>query len=325
MSRYDTKRNSMLDLLRFISCLFVVLIHCPVPGLPGTAIITFGRYAVPFFLMISGWYLFSYDQNIILGKAKKQLRGTVKLIGVFFAVYFVTNSLCGIIECGAPFEWIKSYSSLPTLLYWLLFNRALFLGSSAYYIFMMLYIYIIIIFWKKYNLPNYMVYVAPILVIINIICGEYTGVPWYMYGNFLFTGIPCFAVGYLLHQYKDKIFGISIIKWMSLFVLGVVSAYVEAYVTKTAYCHLGSILMAGSLLVISVRSNISYPSRITQLLHSYATNIFIIHCGIRDVVKAVFARLDISCSEYLLPFVVIAISIVICIAYDKVKDLIVKV
>lgn len=122
MSRYGTKRNSMLDLLRFISCLFVVLIHCPLPGLLGTAIITFGRYAVPFFLMISGWYLFSYDQNIILGKAKKQLRGTVKLIGVFFAVYLLTNSLCGIIKYGVPFEWIKNYSNFTTVLWWLLFN-----------------------------------------------------------------------------------------------------------------------------------------------------------------------------------------------------------
>ena len=70
MSRYGSKRNSLLDLLRFISCLFVVLIHCPLPGFLGTAIITFGRYAVPFFLMISGYYLFSDNRNVVLRKAK---------------------------------------------------------------------------------------------------------------------------------------------------------------------------------------------------------------------------------------------------------------
>ena len=320
MSSHSAQRNSLLDLLRFISCLFVVLIHCPLPGILGTAIIAFGRYAVPLFLMISGWYLFSHDRNIVLKRSIKQLSGVVKLIGIFFVVYLITNSLCGIIECGAAFGWIKNYSNVTTLVHWLLFNRAVFLGSTAYYIFMVLYTYVIILFWAKYNLPKYMVYGAPVLILINIICGEYTDLPWFTYGNFLFTGIPCFAIGYLLHQYKDKLIRFSLGKFMCLFVLGVLSVYFEAYATKTAYCYFGSILMAGSLLMISVRSNIHYPPCITQVLHRYATIIFIIHCGIRDVVKAAFLRFGISCSEYLFPFVVIAISLSTCILYDKVKN-----
>lgn len=275
MSNYGTKRNSLLDLLRFISCLFVVLIHCPLPGFVGTAIITFGRYAVPFFLMISGWYLFSCNRNVVLGKSIKQLRGTLKLIGAFFVSYLIMNSLAGIIEYGTPFAWIQNYSNFTTILYWLLFNRALFLGSSAYYIFMMLYIYIIIIFWAKYNLPQYMVYATPVLVLINIYCGEFTDLAWFTYGNFLFTGIPCFAIGYLLHQCKDKITGFTVIKWGCLFAIGALCAYSEAYTTKTAYCHFGSILMAASLLMIANGSAINYPAYITQTLHRYSTIIFL--------------------------------------------------
>ena len=324
MSSSSTKRNSLLDLLRFISCLFVILIHCPLPGFWGAAIITFGRYAVPFFLMISGWYLFSQDRNVVLGKSIKQLRGTVKLIGCFFVAYLIMNSLCGIIECKVPFGWMKNYSSFTTILYWVLFNRAIFLGSSAYYIFMMLYIYIVIVFWAKYNLPKYMLYAAPFLVVINIICGEYTDLPWFTYGNFLFTGIPCFAIGYLLHQYKDKLFGFSLLKCICLFVLGVLTAYFEAYTTKMAYCHFGSILMAASLLIISIRGTINFPPHITETLYRYSIIIFVIHCGIRDILRAIFFRLSISCSEYLFPIIVIATSVFICIMYDEVKKLIVK-
>ena len=320
MPNQATKRNSLLDLLRFVSCLFVVLIHCPLPAFWGTAIITFGRYAVPFFLMISGWYLFSDERNVILKKARKQLCSTVALIGAFFAAYVIMNSLCGIIEHGVPFEWVKNYSNISTALYLLLFNRALFFGSSAYYIFMMLYIYII--FRAKYTRPEYMIYAAPSLLVINIICGEYTDLPWFTYGNFVFTGIPCCAIGYLLRKYKDKAVRFSSKKWIFLFVLGVISAYFEAYTTKTAYCHFGSILMAISLLMLSIHSTINCPPYITQTLHRYSTIIFIIHCGIRDIVRAVFLRLDISCPEYLFPFIVIIISIFICIVYDEVKKLI---
>lgn len=319
MSNDDTRRNSLLDMLRFVSCLFVVLIHCPLPGLIGAVIITFGRYAVPFFLMISGWYLFSDERNIILKKARKQLYSTVTLIGVFFAVYLIMNSLCGIIAHGAPFEWVKNYSNFSTALYFLLFNRAIFFGSSAYYIFMMLYIYIIFIVWTKYDLPKYMIYLAPGLLVINIICGEYTDFPWFTYGNFAFMGIPCFSIGYLLHKYKNILFRFSASIWICLFVLGILSAFFEAYATKNAYCHFGSILMAISLLMISVHSTINCPAIITQTLHRYSTIIFIIHCGIRDIVRASFLCLDLSCPEYLFPFIVIFICVFICIVYDKVK------
>ena len=324
MSDHGTKRNSLLDLLRFISCLFVVLIHCPLPGFWGTAIITFGRYAVPFFLMISGWFLFSDDRNVVLRKSRKQLRNIAALIGAFFITYLITNSLCGMIECGAPFEWIKNYSNFTTALYWLLFNRALFLGSSAYYMFMVLYIHIFIIFWTRYHLPKYVVYTAPALVVINVICGEYTDLPWFLYGNFLFTGIPCFVIGYLLHQHKDRMFVFSSLNWTCLFVFGTLCSYFEAYITKPAYCHFGSILMAVSLLMICVRSTIDDPSHITQVLRRYSTIIFIIHCGVRDVARAAFFRLDLSCSEYLFPFVVIALSLFVCIVYDEAKKRIAK-
>ena len=324
MLNHGSKRNSLLDLLRFISCLFVVLIHCPLPGFLGTTIIIFGRYAVPFFLMISGWYLFSDDRNVVLKRSAKQLYGTTKLIGTFFVAYLIMNSCAGIIAYGAPFAWLQNYSNFTTIIYWHLFNRALFFGSSAYYIFMMLYIYIIIIFWAKYNLPQYMVYAAPVLILINIFCGEFTDFAWFTYGNFLFTGLPCIAIGYLLHRHQDKMFTFSVAKWGCLFVLGVACAYLEAYATKMAYCHFGSILMATSLLMISIRSDINYPNHIAHTLHRYATVIFIIHCGVRDVMQAIFSHFAISCSEYLFPFIVIMISVFICIVDDQRKKLYLK-
>jgi hypothetical protein len=313
----STKRNDLIDLLRFVSCLFVVLSHCPLPGILGTAIIAFGHYAVPFFLMISGWYSVSDDRNVMLTKAKKQLCNTLKLIAVFFTAYFIMNSICGMMESGSPFTWVKNYSNFTTVLVFLLFNRALFLGSSAYYIFMLLYVYIIFIICIKHHLHKYIMYAAPGLLVITILCGEYAELPWYTYGNFLFTGMPCFAIGHLLHKFEDKMSCISSGKWMSLFVLGVFTAYFEAYTTKDAFCYFGSVLMAVSLLMVSVRSMRSYLPRITQVSQKYSTIIFIMHCGIRDILKITFWRLDVDCPEYLFPFVVIITSLLVCIVWDK--------
>lgn len=316
MSIHPAKRNDLLELLRFLSCLFILLIHCPLPGIPGAAVIDFGRYGVPFFLMVSGWFSFSHDRSVMLIRAERQLRKTIRLIVFFTVSYCIMNSVCGMIQGGMPFAWVKNYCNRKTVLYFFLFNRALFFGSSAYYIFMLLYIYILFILYLRYRLPKYILYASPLLVLVNIFCGKYTSLPWFCYGNFLFTGIPCFALGHLLHKHNERFSRISLRKWVGLFVLGVFSVFFEAYTAKTAYCYFGSVLMAASLLMISVSNTRSYLPRIAQVSGRYATVIFIIHCGIRDILNAVFLRLDISCPEFLFPFVVIITSILFSILWD---------
>ena len=312
------KRNDFLDLMRFVSCLFVVLSHCPLPGRLGKGVIAVGHYAVPFFLMISGWYSFSDDRDVMLKKAKKQLSSTLKLIAVFCAAYFVMNSLCAMIGGRAPFGWIREYCDLTTVLCFLLFNRALFLGSSAYYIFMLLYVYILFLVCLKYNVHKYILYAAPGLIVVTILCGEFAELPWYLYGNFLFTGLPCFAIGHLLHKYEEGISHISRKKWIAAFVLGLLLTWFEACATKEAFCYFGSVLLAVSLLMICVGSSGSHLPRITQAVHKYATAVFVVHCGIRDVVKAALWRWDMECSNYLFPFVVFGLSLLAGILWEKV-------
>ena len=314
-----SKRNDLIDLIRFVSSIFVLLIHCPFPGFLGEAIITFGRYAVPYFLMVSGWFFYSADPNRMLEKAKKQLFETAKLTGIFAGVYFIANSICSAASNGQFYSWVLTYCNLKTALYFILFNRALFFGSTGYYIFMLLYIYVIVMLCIKLKVYNWVPYLAPFLLAVNIYLGEFTDLPWFVSGNFLFTGLPCFALGYLLRRSDRVLCQIDAIKWMMLFVLGVIMSYIEMHATQAAYCHVGSIIMAGSLLMFSVRSTLSYGSSIIRVLRRYATVIFVTHCGVRDLLNTFLGRMNIVCDDWLLPFVVIIASLVVCVLWDIIQ------
>ena len=51
-----SKRSAYYDLVKFVAYCFVVLIHCPLPGITGEGVTAIARFAVPAFFAISGHF-----------------------------------------------------------------------------------------------------------------------------------------------------------------------------------------------------------------------------------------------------------------------------
>lgn len=62
-------RNSSLDLVKGIACVFVVFMHCEFPGRLGILVQCVARFCVPFFFMVSGY--FCYREEGITDYRKK--------------------------------------------------------------------------------------------------------------------------------------------------------------------------------------------------------------------------------------------------------------
>lgn len=56
------KHYDFLDIIRLIASIFVLLIHCPIDGMTGGYITAIGRFAVPFFILVSGFFS-DYSDN----------------------------------------------------------------------------------------------------------------------------------------------------------------------------------------------------------------------------------------------------------------------
>lgn len=186
------KRNNTIDLLRFFTCPFILLIHCPLPAPLGDVLIHIGRYGVPFFLLVSGWFSYMPDTQGMVRHARKKLVDTFKLMGSFAVVYLILNSTSAVLRGDGLLSWMRSYTNLASAAYLILFNRALFWGSTGYYVFMLVYVYVLLLIIIRFNLLNKAFFLVPILLSANVLCGAFTNLPWFYYGNFLFTGLPFF-------------------------------------------------------------------------------------------------------------------------------------
>ena len=69
----SSKENTGLNFLKGIACLIVILLHCPIPGLLGNAIIYGLRFSVPIFFMITGYFSYNKNRKWILKQIKKTL------------------------------------------------------------------------------------------------------------------------------------------------------------------------------------------------------------------------------------------------------------
>ena len=60
-NNFKMERNISIDISRFIFAFLVVVLHVPLLYYGGVLLRPFARYAVPFFFIISGFYLYSSD------------------------------------------------------------------------------------------------------------------------------------------------------------------------------------------------------------------------------------------------------------------------
>ena len=95
-------RNRSIDALRAIACAFVLFVHCPFPGVFGVLVSALARFAVPFFLMVSGYYCWRNTDGAMLAAAKKQLRSTAKLTLIGTAFYAIANTLRDVLAGSNP-------------------------------------------------------------------------------------------------------------------------------------------------------------------------------------------------------------------------------
>ena len=189
-------RNQAIEFFRAIACIFVVLIHARFPEPFGRWIIGAGRFAVPFFCLISGYYCNRNDTEASLSHISIHLKRMVVLTLSAAALAVVSNCIAGLISGDGCFAWIAGELRIKVLLRFLLFNRAVFLNSAMWYLFAMIYAYGILYFLVKTGVIRYALPFAFVLLTGNLVLCEFSGQAWYYGGNFLLEVLPFVVIGY---------------------------------------------------------------------------------------------------------------------------------
>ncbi|MBR5231810.1 MAG: acyltransferase [Clostridia bacterium] len=308
------KRNSSIDAVRAIACAAVLFIHCRFPAPVTQYMDALGRFAVPFFLMVSGFFAYRADREQALAAAGKHLRATVRLTLIGTLLYAVSNTIHRLRMGQHAFAWLDSLRSAEGVFNFFLFNRAIFLSSVMYYLFALIYVYAIFWLLLRYRAVRHAEKLIPVLLCACVVLTEFVGTPWYYSGNFLLTGLPFFLLG---HYFARR--GISCARARYFILPGIVLTLAEAvFFHNDVYCYIGTLVLSISLLLACLHQpEASVPKALVWFGRNCSVCVFLIHCAVRDQIYLFIPETPVHL--WTRPLVILLVSCLLSIGFVFVR------
>lgn len=214
----ESKRVHSIDCLRFIMAFLVVCIHIPFASTAGDVAIAFGKIAVPFFLVVCGYFLYRDDNNEFFARLKKQ---TIRIL----IITVVANVLYGFIFAGAQLytngtlDGFSVNFSLAKIRDFLLFNMSPF-SEHLWYLGSLLYALVILMILCKTKVHKYVMFASPLLIAGYIVLTWVGSAQYFVYRNAVLVALPYVMMGCLVRRYEDKLMKIKpFILWIVALVL----------------------------------------------------------------------------------------------------------
>lgn len=244
------KEVHFLRVLCAIILLFITYTHYYVPYEYNDIIFGVGRFAIPVFFMISGYFSYSKDGHSEKSLGRKTLHILYLLIflKVLYLVLDVIYYSAGVIDLdyliNSFFLWTDSTSHA-----WFLYSLVL-----VYVFWWLLYRYKVD-FQKTYPLVFIILFLdilfAEILPMMGV--GYIGDVTTVKIGETIypFIGLPFFIIGYYLHRNKEKVDAKLSAKTLGvLIIIGVLLSLPETLAVPTSNLYIGSIILGISAFLI---------------------------------------------------------------------------
>ena len=302
MNQINNNNQEKLGLyaLKTLAALFVVMTHVPTAN--KATLLPFILVAVPCFYLISGYFLYTGDNETEIKKSKSWISKLVKTSLILHVIV-----LLSIRKIDNPITDVL----VPVLL----------TGSGyLWYLNAMWQALLIFILVRKF-LPEKIIYAAPVLYLFSLLFGKYVflmsdvpcSFPQWTRMNFLFTAIPFLSTGYLISKHKAQFTGKF--RWLLLTIISIVSLYTEILIYREfkPYNSSGYFLslfpLALCLFVLFLNIN-KIPGRWITYIGKYNTSHIyyfhpLIHYGVKASITTSFLKSIIT----IYPFLVFLLSI----------------
>lgn len=219
------ERLYSLDTLKCICAILVIFLHINTPynGL----ILPLTRVAVPVFFMISGFFIYA-GQDLMDARFDKSLRRMLFICLWSSGLYFLWTLYMG----WTTGDW--SAFTLKAVVEFLLFNENPF-GGHLWYISAFIYVLVIARLLNRFHHIRILWWFIPLLLLGDLMFGKYSLVfigreyPYIYVRNFMFVGLPYFALGMWIKAHKDDLLrlGVPVWGWLIAVLLFAVTSYVE--------------------------------------------------------------------------------------------------
>lgn len=282
MVTHSRQRLLVMDIFKLIASFFVVIIHCNFQGSIGVAAKACARFAVPFFYLCSGYFLYGNDCKKIVCK----LIHIVKIYLFAALLYALFRFVCFIPDNTLPnaIQQFLDMFSLRSMMKWVMFNVNIF-SVHLWYLDAVLYVYAIHWLIQRFHISDKFVFISSFVILgmhlliwqLILIGGPPLSESTFIVRNFLFCGYPFVGIGMYIRKYREKIPQLTYISVFLIIILGEVACILSRFFIGNKSVPAGAIIVAITLLCFSTQS---HKRQITPLLKnsaSYSTFIYVLH------------------------------------------------
>lgn len=199
-------KNESVNLLKFVSCIIVIFLHCRFPGVIGDGIIYALRFSVPVFFMISGYFAFGKTGKWFAGKISKTCKTIVFLESLYGVAHLVLDRTVRYQEGRMLVMLIPSgWEFFRKLIFGTFFN------DTLWYLYAALWTWCILAVLKKTGILGKAVYAAPVLLFLHVAgryyCQNHYDIEKcvYIFRSSILFGLPFALLGYLFAEKKPAL------------------------------------------------------------------------------------------------------------------------
>ena len=253
MAIHSSKRLLVMDIFKLIASFFVVFIHCNFYGNIGIVVKAIARFAVPFFFLCSGYFLYGSDCKKVLMKLSRIVRLYCSSILLFALFRFC----CFVYEIGlsGAIHQFGNLFSRSAVVKWVVFNVNIF-STHLWYLDAIIYVYVIHWSIQRFRISEKFMFVSSFallglhLLIWQIIITRNSSLAenTFLVRNFLFCGYPFVGIGMYICKYRKKIPQLSFLIMMCIIVLGEVETILSRYLIGNKSVPAGAIVIAVTML-----------------------------------------------------------------------------
>lgn len=329
-----------MELAKLVASFFVVFIHVPFPGDFGILVDGLGRYAVPMFFAISGYFNYQADS----GKVWKRTRHLISLYVIAVVLHLLWGCIVTEAEGGSTVAYlIKAVPDPDEFTRWLIIQTDPFSGqlwylNSAIVTYVVYWVYVR--FYGETKVDYRPLYFAA-FVLFAIYFGFCTvtvvghgGEALLSSRNAWFTGIPMFTLGIFVREHQQQIFEnfrLTAGKLWIMLAIGVLLVIQQWNAIGLPGMPFGTLFIIAALVLLLVsHPNVGGKSGFVQRLAlkcgPWSTWIYILHLIVNSFYEhvcqpyasAVFTQRE----AWLHPLIVLGISFLAAIAAERIEFLI---
>lgn len=210
-TQVKSARNQSIECARLLASFLVVLVHCPFPGVLGEYLDCLGRYAVPLFFVISGYFCFRASDEKILSRMKHVLKLYLWAVLLYLLWNIFKTEYNGESTVAYLLSAVPEIDEVARLIF---LNVPPYVGHLWYLLAMVtcyLAMWAYVRFFGQETVNYRPLYIVGVCLMVNqittgaIMENVQTEIPFYWCRTAFLFGLPMFALGIFLREYRERI------------------------------------------------------------------------------------------------------------------------